>query len=280
MCVVKFSNTLTMKKTFLFAIMFIALVSCSKNSSSEAEEKEAKQSNTTKSTEELVNFFNSYIVRLKDANDIVIDEMFHDREKRFSQWMDSVVMFNNLKGYISDIKLDDSYVGSSKILSYQITIPIEEKTFITLICRNTIEKDSIPTDYFCEKMKKMSDSTTIFFNGFFPIYGNKTVASRDNTSHKKGGAIFFPFYYFYLVDISTSELTDSITPNLKHALRLGQKECEHIAKKWKRQKTSAADYHKLWSGLKDVKSSLSPQEQVYYKRYTDAFTEDLIKYKK
>lgn len=234
-------------------------------------------SKTTPSTESLISFFKKYkSLEYNSGNDILKQEMYNKREKDLMDYIDSIAILTNIEGKISDIKLEEG--GSTdgyKILRYNIKISPEKYFEITFKCVNSINNDSLDTDYIYNRIKQFSNYSTVYFDGIISVNAEKNLPR--SIDYGLNLAFSYPKYRFHIIDIATSQLNDTIDSSLKASLQTGRKAINYLFQKYRSEKCSETELRMLSGEFMKTKAELTDSQQKYVQRYMNSIILDIIK---
>lgn len=230
--------------------------------------------NQTQSTQDLVSFFKTYKNQeYKVGNDIQKEELYAEREKALQHYVDSVAILTNLQGKISDISLSDSESGKSKILTYEISVKPEEYFELTFECANIISIDSLKNDYLYNKIKAISNYSTVYFDGIISIDA-KTNLPRSE-AYGIDLAFSYPKYKFHVVDLSTIQL-DTLSSQLRMSVVKGRKAIRYMFKDYRKESDyNKATFNTLSDDFNLSKTKLNDSEIKYIQRYMNAIVLDI-----
>lgn len=236
----------------------------------------ASQNNNkhTLSTQALISFFKTYKRLKRNAeNDIVRQNIYNTREQDLVKYIDSIAIFSNLKGRIENIKIEDAIAGNVKILKCNIEISPEEFSKITFKYYRAINNDSLDSDYIYNKMKQISDYSTVYFDGIIAMDTRNKLPYSTNSGEYL--AFSYPEYRFHITDIDTSKLNDTINNNLKASLHAGRKCINYLSLgKYEKEKYSEPQFKQLSNEFNELKKSLNKEEKEYVQRYMNSIAGD------
>ena len=230
--------------------------------------------NQTQSTRELVSFFKAYKNRQYNVgNDIQKEELYAEREKKLLHYVDSLSILTNLQGKISDISLEDSESGKSKILTYEISIEPEEYFELTLECANIISIDSLNSDFLYNKIKAISDHSTVYFDGVFSIDAETNLPR--SVAYGMDLAFSYPKYKFHVVNLSTVQL-DTLSSQLRMTIAKGRKAMHYMFKDYRKENDyNKSTFNTLSDDFNKSKTGLNVSEIKYLQRYMNAIALDI-----
>lgn len=258
-----------MKKTFLsiLTITTLLLVGCNNTTNNKL------VSDTTRSTTFLTSFFKKYQAGSNAGNEIQKQEIYDKREKELMQYIDSFAIFTNIKGTIESIRLYSNDTNDKKALMYHIKIKPDQSLDITFDCANMINSDSLETDYLYNAIKNIPEQSTVYFDGIISINGKKNTPRASNLIENL--AFDHPEYKFHVIDISTSQLSDSISPNLKTSIHTGRKTLTYLFRQFRNEDYNDKQFGVLTEEFNQTREALTPDEYKYVTRYMNGIYFDL-----
>lgn len=256
-----------MRKTFIYLIL-VLLCSCNTSPKHDVNSKRTMQ-------DDLISFFKEYIEEeYKMKNDIQKKELYSKRESALYSYIDSVVIFKSLEGVIKDIKLSDVSSNSFHVLTYTLEIAPERFFKLTLKCENIVHKDSLGNDYIYNKIKELPDNSIVFFDGVISVDPKKELPRLPTTYFNDNISFSYPKYEFHLIDISKSQLCDTINENLKTSLLLAKKGYYYNLKQLKKEQFSKSIYDEFANEFKKSAKNLTEEENEYVGRYMTTLMTD------
>jgi hypothetical protein len=124
------------------------------------------------------------------------------------KFLDSNMVFLNWKGTIDNIRISDLIQGI-KFIQFQIVINHSDFQSATFLSGYTVSEKEMPTDSFAQKLKRIPNGSTVYFDGAISRMGGEV--SYDIKPFENH--IIRPVYLFNLFDVSTSPLT--VSENLR-----------------------------------------------------------------
>ncbi len=167
--------------------------------------------------------FNQYLDRQKEiykslGNEIQEKEFLIDFEKNICHIVDSLGLFMNFEGKISNIQTEQ--VGDTTLLHFLI---VDNRSAIKkseYSCQHKIHNDSIQTDYIYNAVKKIDNHDVVFFNGFIMKIDETTISYAYG---KPGDELnlFTPNYNFCVLDIGTIEREETLSKKMYQLFKQG-----------------------------------------------------------
>ena len=213
-------------------------------------------------------------------NDIQEKEYLNQFEEDLYNYIDSVKLFINWKGVISDIETEE--VGKTTALKFVIKYEPEEYRKIEFKCTHLIKTDSLESDYIYNKVKNMSDYSVVYFDGFIRTKNNGEVyyflRSAGNNLN-----IAYPNYEFWVLDISSENrentLSDNMSKSISIAYEINKALRDHFLGSIEKDESNAI-FDKLLPSYKDAISILTENEQLYIQRFNTNYTYNYLYGKK
>lgn len=195
------------------------------------------------------------------SNDIQKKEFNNNFEIELANYLDSIGIFVNWKGQIKDIKTSE--YGQSTRIEFEILYKPEEYREVSFNCSQIVKTEDLATDFFYNKVKEISDYSTVYFDGFIKKDIEGKVVYDYGDMH-----ISYPNYEFNIIDISTKPKSDTLSVSLKNAIvvdfqvidLLKQKFQKRISEKEWERKTNDLNFDfvqsKLTNGEKQYSRSI------------------------
>ena len=184
-------------------------------------------------------------------------------------------LFTNWQGVISHINSQKS--GNSTVLEFDITYKPEEYREVTFNCKYIFPTDSLSSDELYQKVHELDGYETVYFDGFIRTLSDKTVKYSWSSSDD----LFLPYpkFQFFVIDLSTNQKSDTISPNLKNAIDLTFDAIEPLKLNFE-GKISKKECNKLVTAIapkfEDAKSRLTISEKRYIDRLAQACTVNFL----
>lgn len=153
---------------------------------------------------------------LSMGNEIQTKEFLKKFDISIVEYLDSNKLFVGWKGTIDKIEISEDD-GLTKI-SCEIKYKPEEYREITFKCFHKIKASELDSDMLYNKIKNISNYSTVYFDGYIPISNKKVIyyTSSDDTNLR----VAYPDYLFHLLNISEQKRPDTISNNLKKNIDL------------------------------------------------------------
>ncbi len=242
-----------MKKIITIIAISILIISC-KNAS----EKKMNFENQTQS--KFDKFLESKINKQYDAvNDIQKKEFFEKYDADLSNFIDSNKVFVNWQAQIEDIKTND-YNKSTEVTCKLIYKP-EEYREVSFYCSYIVENSKLKTDSLYNKLKRIGDFSTVYFDGFIVRnLENKITYVNDDEMLK----LSYPNFKFNLLNISEKKQEKNLSQNLNKAVNINFEVFELLKKKVNKE-ISEKEWKKKMKNLQleKIEKSLNPEEKQY-----------------
>lgn len=248
-----------MKKLLIILSCAISLASCTGGIQQPKEKSESKK---------LAEFFLSYD-EYSANNDIQKDELYEKRESNLMLYQDSIGIFNNLEGTITQLEVSD--FRGAKILNLEIEVPIkQEYDKITFRIIKGINPDSLKTNKLYLMVKDLPKFGKVYFDGAISQNVNNGMPHNERTS--KSIRFPYPYYDFHLTNISTNPC-DTIGQDLRNAIIAGRKSVNNIFKEYRKEAvTSKEEDTKEFNKLKDL---LNEKDKSYLENYMVLIASDI-----
>lgn len=193
-------------------------------------------------------------------NDIQKKEFFEKYDNELTSFIDTNKVFVNWKAQIEDIKTND--YGNSTEVSCKLSYKPEEYREVSFYCSYVVENSKLKTDSLYNKIKKIRDFSTVYFDGFIvKNLNNKVVYVNDDDESLK---LSYPNFKFNLLNISEKKRKNALSKNLNNAVNINFKVFELL-----KQKVNKTITEKEWKrktedlGLEKMEKSLNPEEKQY-----------------
>jgi hypothetical protein len=200
------------------------------------------------------------------ANDIQKKQFYSEFENELYGYIDSVKLFVNWNGRISDIKTESN--GKSTYVKFKITYQPEEYRKISFFCTHLAKSDSLNDDYIYNKVKSIPDNSEVYFDGFIRTKNNNKVDYHLGNPGEDLN-IAYPDYKFWIIDISNTKRNDTLTSNLKNTVDCCYKITQPLKQLYLKQisKSESDKQHRnLLPAFEILKSKLSNDEIKYVQR--------------
>ncbi|GHT14931.1 hypothetical protein AGMMS4956_13810 [Bacteroidia bacterium] len=193
-------------KMYLLAVLILFFMGCD-TQTNRVKEKTRQQS------------FNDFLsskneMKYRQGNDIQKKEFLKQFEVDLSNYLDSIQLFVNWIGQIKDIKTEE--YGQSTLLKFEIYYEPEKYREITFECSHIVKTVDLESDYLYNKVKNMSNYSTVYVDGFIKRKMDNSVSYYSDvlfTNH-----ISYPHYKFNVVKINNELTADTLSNNLRKAL--------------------------------------------------------------
>ncbi|KAB1158135.1 hypothetical protein [Flavobacterium luteum] len=242
-----------MKKTLIILTLAIIAISCKNPSITENNYENQVQGKFDA-------FLKLKVSKEYDAiNDIQKKEFFEKYDNELSSLIDTNKVFVNWQAQIEDIKTND--YGKSTEVSCKLSYKPEEYREVSFYCSYVVENSKLKTDSLYNKIKKIGDFSTVYFDGFIvKNLDNKVVYVNDDESLK----LSYPNFKFNLLNITEKKRENTLSKNLNNAVNINFKVFELL-----KQKVNKTITEKEWKrktedlGLEKMEKSLNPEEKKY-----------------
>ncbi len=210
--------------------------------------------------------------RFSYSNKIQKKEFFNEFGKELSTYMDSVKLFINWKANIQDIKTREWNEFTE--ISFKLNYEPEEHREISFYCSYLVKTDSLTNDYLYNKVKNISDYSTVYFDGFIRRDKNNNIVYESVSEDLK---ISYPNYKMNILSISSIKKSDTLSLGLRNAINndfkvfdlLKQKLNKSISEReWKRQLYMLS--------FNKIESELTSDEKQYSLRLKQYLIDDLV----
>lgn len=251
-------------KTKIILLLFsvLIIVSC---------EPQRKRSFANQQQESFDNFLKSKKeLEYSQSNEIQKKEFNKKFEIELANYLDSIGIFVNWKGQIKDIKTRE--YGQSTQIEFEILYKPEEYREVSFHCSHIVKTENLTTDFIYNKVKEISDYSTVYFDGFIKkdIEGKVVYDYGDMN-------ISYPNYKFNIIDINVMPKSDTLSVSLKNAIvvdfqvidLLNQKFQKSISEKEWERKTKDLNFD-------FVQSKLSNDEKQYSQRIRQCLVNDFM----
>jgi len=195
-------------KIYLLTVLLLFLLSCNTQQNRVSEKTQQQEFN---------DFLNSKKeMEYRQGNDIQEKEFKKQFEKDLSTYLDSVKLFVNWKGQIKDIKTTE--YGQSTLLEFEILYNPEKYREITFECSHIIKTVELDSDYLYNKVKNLSNYSTIYVDGFIKRKMDNSVSYYMEGLFDQH--ISYPHYKFNVVKINEDLKADTLSDNLQRAISI------------------------------------------------------------
>lgn len=259
-----------MKRITSHLLAILLLVSCDFTPSTQIKTGAAEEKDDTKILQE---FFEAYETKLYHAaNAIKEKEVMAQRDTAFMAMMDTLGVFNNLRGEMDLLNIRDfRFRGQNyQELSFQVCFTDSHD----IICANfsyekLFKKGTIEKDYIYNQVKEIPLKSKVYFDGVIA-----TNAETNLPKHRDEYTKYHPRFAFYFMNISTAP-NDTISPALRKAAAAARASNTYAARKIRHEMFSEKTFKALSDTAKLYKSNLSEKEQEYMTRYIQAIFGDI-----
>lgn len=236
-----------------------------------------KQTNYFKPDNKQQEDFDNFLAKKREFsynqnNDIQKKEYINLFEKELFNYIDSVGLFVNWEGVISDIKTQES--GNTTELSFVIEYQPEQYRKIEFHCSHLVPTDSLSNDYIFNTVKNMPNYMIVHFDGFIRTKNNGVADYYLGTSGDDLN-ISYPDYDFWIIDISPEKRSDTLSPNMRNAVNLAYKINEPLKAKYLgliSDSESQKQFDELLPKFNQVKKGLTVAEKQYIQRLNTCLT--------
>lgn len=248
---------------YLIAILAFTLISCSPVNTNKGVEKDdqARFSDFLEGCHESES---------RALNDIQRAEYMDTFEHQLANHVDSVIIFNNWKCQISNIKSTD--YSKSVNLTFDLEVEPRQYQKISFDVSYILPKDSIAVDSVYQFVKNTRNYSTVYVDGFIPINRDNTVKYDYGDMH-----LNYPNYKFYVTQISDQPVI--VSDNLRTALSLMNKQLKLLRGNYWKQISDIDKTHKVDSIMpifEEAQSKLTPSEKKYLSIYGTQFANDFL----
>ena len=253
-----------MKKLCLLLLGLFTLYSCVETSKSDKKFSNAQQEN-----------FDAMLARNKDKSyhfgNKILEKEFNDSVKlAIGKYMDSIKLFVNWEAKIQNINSRET--GNSVALSFELEYTPEKYRIVTFDVDYILPKDSLNSDKIYQIVKKQTNYSTVYFDGFI---GKKANGEAQYSSYSDDLMHSYPDFKFFVVDINTTSKGDTLSKNLQNAVDLSFQAIEPLELNFKKEiskKESSKRVEKIAPRFKAAKEVLTQDEKAYIDRLTQALT--------
>lgn len=249
----------------LFAVLGLFMANCNPQTSK-------KQSKTQQQS------FNEFLnikkeLEYRQGNDIQKKEFFKQFETDLFKYLDSVKVFTNWKGQIKDIKTKE--FDKSTLLEFEIFYEPEKYREITFHCSYLVNNDSLNNNYLFNKVKNLSNYSTVYVDGFIKRKLDNTVSYYMENLFEEH--ISYPHYKFNVIEISKESKADTLSQILQNAIVVDFEVMDLFKENFKKKITQEERNKKLDSLKFDsVQSVLSEHEKIYSQRIRQFLLNDFM----
>lgn len=255
-----------MTTKFVAALLFLVFV-CSCDST---QNKYAFQNKTQEKFDNLLKATREK--EYSQSNDIQKKEFLANFDTSLIHFIDSSKVFVNWSGTISDIKKRE--VDTVTIISCKISYKPEEYREVSFHCDHAVATAKVNTDSLYQKLKSISDFSTVYFDGFIIKDADNKVLYDYGSDDLK---IAYPNYKFNLLDISTQPRSDALSQNLQFVINVDFEVVELLKQKVQKKITDAEWQKKTKAlGLDNLEDKLTPFEKAYSTRLKQYLFSDFL----
>ncbi|MDD3019477.1 MAG: hypothetical protein PHX61_00690 [Alphaproteobacteria bacterium] len=205
-------------------------------------------------------------------NDIQEKEYINLFEKELFNYIDSIGLFVNWEGVISDIKTQE--IGNTTELSFVIGYQPEQYRKIEFHCLHLVSTDSLSNDYIFNTVKNMPNYMIVHFDGFIRTKNNGVVDYYLGNSGDDLN-ISYPDYDFWVIDISPEKRSDTLSSKLRNAVNIAYKINEPLKAKYLgliTDEESQKQFDELLPKFNQAKQELTIAEKQYIQRLNTCLT--------
>ena len=206
------------------------------------------------------------------SNDIQKKEYFTNFDAALNRFLDSNKVFVNWSGTISDIKTRE--VDTVTIISCKISYKPEEYREVSFHCDHAVATAKVNNDTLYQKLKNISDFSTVFFDGYIiRDIDNKVLYDYGSDDLK----VAYPNYKFNLLNITTEPHGDTLSTNLQHVIEVDFQVVELLKQKVQKKITDAEWQKRTKAlGLDNLEDKLTPTEKAYSTRLKQYLFSDFL----
>jgi len=211
--------------------------------------------------------FDDFLRQKKDfsscSNDIQKKEYIKKIEADLSNFLDTVKVFVNWKGKINNIEASE-FFGLIKIagwtnITFEISYEPEEYRKVCFKCSHIVETDKLNEDYIYNQVKNISNSSTVYFDGFINRdFDGKVVYYGYKSDDLQ---ISYPEYKFNILKINTKPV-DTLSTELKNMIDANFKIMD-LAKQKHQKEITEKEFKARLKELKTLQPELSEKEKEY-----------------
>lgn len=204
----------------------------------------------------------------------ILEKEFNDSVKlAMGEYMDSVKLFVNWKAIIS--KINSRETGNSIALSFVLSYTPEQYREVSFDVDYIIPKVDINTDKVYQTVKRLSDNSVVYFDGFIrrKANGEAIYGYSDDIMHSH------PKFKFFIVDINSVSKGDTLSGNLQNAVDLSFQAIEPLELNFKKkisQRESDKRVSEIAPRFKVAKEVLTEEERAYVNRLTQALSYNFL----
>lgn len=252
-----------MKKLYPLLLILFALCGCVQTSN---------KTNKRFSNVQQENFDNMLAQNCNNSYHLgnnILEKEFNDSVKlAMGEYMDSVRLFVNWVARIHNINSNET--GKSSVaLSFELEYAPGQYREVSFEVDYVLSKDSLDSDKIYNTIKKLSNYSTVYFDGFIrkKANGEAHYNTSDGIMHS------YPTFKFFIVDINTTSKGDTLSNNLQNAVDLSFKSIEPLELNFKKKiskKEMSKQVDQIAPLLKAAKKTLTLEEKAYIDRLTEA----------
>lgn len=206
------------------------------------------------------------------GNSIQKKELLSRRDKELLNMVDSLAIFENLKGRIDKIELKE--YEKQSLLTYEIIIAPKKYFKLTLNCRHIIDNDKLSDDYIYNNIRTLSNYSNVVFNGILSTKA-ETNEIRKSDFGSDGLQFSYPDLYFHLTDINPYK-TDSISNDLRNSLKKGKNAMNYMFKNYRKEKDyKKSIYKEMEKDFNNSKDLLTGKDLLFIERYMNMIATDI-----
>ncbi|GAT62509.1 hypothetical protein [Paludibacter jiangxiensis] len=204
------------------------------------------------------------------TNDIQRKEFNEKFETQLAHLIDSIGIFVNWKGEIKDIKTNE--VGDFTQITFSINYKPEQYREVSFFCTYNIKTEKKDSDSLYNKLKGISDYSTVYFDGFIKRKNDDKISYDYGEMHTT-----YPNYQFNILDIGLTSRKDNLSTPLKNAITIDFK-IINLMKQNYLKKISDREYKENTKMLNfdQAQAKLTAAEKVYSQRIRQYLVDDFM----
>lgn len=204
------------------------------------------------------------------ANQIQKDDFEKKSNRDLFNYMDSVKLFTNWIGTISNIEKEES--GETIALNFKLNL-FEDNVYNKIIFNVThlVDKKNLDRDHIYQSVKGIPEHSRVYFDGFMRTT-NTNEFYKDFSDHDNS-------YKFWIIDVSTKEIKDKTYDDFKKGLELTFEICNTMKKSYLKQisdKEKNKKMESLMPELKRLKEKMPIEDKLYIERVANALVHNFL----
>lgn len=206
----------------------------------------------------------------EQRNDIQRREFRNAFDEELNVLLDSMQLFTNWKGRIKNIR--SRLWGGSTEISFVIYYEPEKYREVNFYSSYWVKNELLDDDYIYNKVKQLSDYSTVYFDGFI------SRDNRDNVNYSFGDyKVSYPNYVFNTLEISKPPISSEFSEQFKNAIN-AEFQIIQLLKQKVNKEISERDWELRTKeiNIDEIQKSLTVKEQEYIGRLRQYLVNDFM----